>query len=130
MAPMYYRGARAAMLVFDLGNEDSFHHAMSWLKDLKAHADPDVIICLVGNKCDRHITVDIKSIESLASSIDAKFVKCSALTGEGVDAAFKALSTLIIEGFKGKANKGRKDPGISLSDKVNDYDEKPAGCCG
>lgn len=35
MAPMYYRGAKAAMLVFDLGNADSLHHAMSWLKDLK-----------------------------------------------------------------------------------------------
>ena len=128
MAPMYYRGAKAAMLVFDLGNEESFHHAMSWLKDLKTHADPDLVLVLVGNKCDRPTTVDTKSVEGLAKSIDAKFVKCSALTGEGVENAFHALSSRIIDSYKGKLSKS-KDPGIMLSDKVNDYDSSP-GCCG
>lgn len=127
MAPMYYRGAKAAMLVFDLGNPDSFHHAMSWLKDLKAHADPDVVICLVGNKCDRPVTVDIKAIESLAKSLDARFVKCSALTGEGVDEAFVTLASRIVDSFKGKASK-TKDPALVLSGKVNS-DEPQSRCC-
>lgn len=126
MAPMYYRGAKAAILVFDLGNPDSFHHAMSWLKDLKAHADADVVLCLVGNKCDRPTNVDLKAIDSLARSIDAKFVKCSALTGEGVDSAFTALATKIVDSYKAKPTKA-KDPAISLSAKVNE--EPTGGCC-
>lgn len=98
------------------------------VRSFQVHADPDVVICLVGNKCDRPITVDIKAIEGLAKSIDAKFVKCSALTGEGVDSAFTALSARIVDNFKGRAEASKRDPGIVLAGKVN-TEESKAGCC-
>jgi GTPase SAR1 family protein len=59
MAPMYYRGAKAAICVFDVTNEESFHRVASWLRDLKAHADQNVVICLAGNKCDKPETFDL-----------------------------------------------------------------------
>ena len=40
-------------MVFDVTNEDTFHRVLSWLRDLKAHADPNVVICIAGNKCDK-----------------------------------------------------------------------------
>ena len=39
MAPLYYRGAKAALLVFDVSKEETFHRMVTWLKDLKASAD-------------------------------------------------------------------------------------------
>ena len=50
LAPMYYRGAAAAIVVFDLTSRDSFEGAKSWVKELQRRADPSVIISLAGNK--------------------------------------------------------------------------------
>jgi small GTP-binding protein len=51
MTPLYYRSAEAAVLVFDLGFNESFQKAKKWLKRLrKERPDPDMPIALVGNK--------------------------------------------------------------------------------
>jgi small GTP-binding protein len=48
----YYRGAVAALLVFDLTNQDSFNHVDTWLKEIKENTSDLVVIALVGNKAD------------------------------------------------------------------------------
>ncbi|CAE7841324.1 RAB22A, partial [Symbiodinium microadriaticum] len=108
MAPMYYRGAKAAILVFDLTNEDSFHKSKSWLKDLKAHADPEVVICIAGNKCDKEATFDLKQCDDFAAAVDAVFVKTSAQSGEGVDQLFASLTRRIVDVQKRKGNISRE----------------------
>ena len=50
LAPMYYRGAQAAVVVFDLTSRDSFEGAKTWVKELQKKADPQVVIALAGNK--------------------------------------------------------------------------------
>ncbi|GMI30906.1 hypothetical protein TeGR_g9481, partial [Tetraparma gracilis] len=52
LAPMYYRGASAAIVVFDLTNKDSYTGAKSWIKELTRRGDPNVVIALAGNKAD------------------------------------------------------------------------------
>mmetsp|Transcript_2306 Transcript_2306/g.3217 ORF Transcript_2306/g.3217 Transcript_2306/m.3217 type:complete len:196 (+) Transcript_2306:100-687(+) len=52
LAPMYYRGAAAAIVVYDVTNKDSFNGAKSWVKELQRRGDPNVVIALAGNKCD------------------------------------------------------------------------------
>lgn len=52
LAPMYYRGAAAAVVVFDVTNRDSFEGAKSWVKELQRRGDPSVVIALAGNKAD------------------------------------------------------------------------------
>jgi len=52
LAPMYYRGASAAIVVYDITNKDSFNGAKSWVKELQRRGDPNVVIALAGNKCD------------------------------------------------------------------------------
>ena len=49
MAPMYYRGAKAAVCVFDVTNESSYERVITWLRDLKIHADPNIVVCIAGN---------------------------------------------------------------------------------
>lgn len=46
----YYRGAVAALVVYDITNRDSFQHIEKWLTELKFHAENEMIIMLVGNK--------------------------------------------------------------------------------
>jgi Ras-related protein Rab-5C len=52
LAPMYYRGASAAVVVYDITNPDSFAGAKSWVKELQRRGDPNVVIALAGNKAD------------------------------------------------------------------------------
>jgi GTPase SAR1 family protein len=52
LAPMYYRGAAAAIVVYDVTNKDSFNGAKSWVKELQRRGDPNVVIALAGNKAD------------------------------------------------------------------------------
>ena len=46
---MYYRGAAAAIVVYDITNPDSFAGAKSWVKELQRRRDPksNVVIALV-----------------------------------------------------------------------------------
>ena len=53
LAPMYYRGAQAAIVVYDITNMQSFERAKSWVQELQVRGNPDVIIALTGNKAVR-----------------------------------------------------------------------------
>lgn len=35
LAPMYYRGAQAAIVVYDITNADTFERAKAWVKELQ-----------------------------------------------------------------------------------------------
>ncbi|KAK1734824.1 Rab family small GTPase [Skeletonema marinoi] len=52
LAPMYYRGAAAAIVVYDITNPDSFAGAKSWVKELQRRGDQNVVIAMAGNKAD------------------------------------------------------------------------------
>jgi len=83
MAPMYYRGAKAAICVFDVTSEDSFRRVSTWVRDLKAHADPNVVICLAANKCDMTWAFDKDLAEEEAIALGGSLFLTSALTGDG-----------------------------------------------
>lgn len=48
----YYRGAVGALLVFDITKHLTYESAERWLKELYEHADPNIVVMLVGNKTD------------------------------------------------------------------------------
>ncbi|KAJ1965019.1 Vacuolar protein sorting-associated protein 21 [Dipsacomyces acuminosporus] len=52
LAPMYYRNAQAAVVVYDITRESSLDRAKSWIKELQRQANPNIVIALVGNKLD------------------------------------------------------------------------------
>jgi GTPase SAR1 family protein len=49
---MYYKGASAGMVVYDITSNDSFEGAKGWVKELKAQSGTEIILALVGNKTD------------------------------------------------------------------------------
>ncbi|XP_058197068.1 ras-related protein RABF2b-like [Rhododendron vialii] len=52
LAPMYYRGAAAAIIVYDITNQASFEKAKKWVKELQAQGNSDMVVALAGNKAD------------------------------------------------------------------------------
>jgi len=52
LAPMYYRNAQAAVVVYDVTKAASLEKAKSWVKELQRQANPNIVIALAGNKLD------------------------------------------------------------------------------
>ena len=52
LAPMYYRGAQAAIVVYDITNEESIARAKNQVTELQRQAFPNIVIALSGNKAD------------------------------------------------------------------------------
>ena len=40
------------MIVYDITKELSFQSVKKWMEEVKEHAEPDIVIMLVGNKLD------------------------------------------------------------------------------
>ena len=49
---MYYRGASAAVIVYDITKASSFETMVHWVEELKQRAPPNIVIAIAGNKCD------------------------------------------------------------------------------
>jgi len=93
----YYRGAAGALLVYDITRRESFEHISQWLTEARNHADPDLVITLVGNKCDKaqDRQVTFEEGRSFAQRYGLYFVETSAVTGHMVDQAFHVTARLV-----------------------------------
>lgn len=68
----YYRGAVGALLVYDISKHQTYENVTRWLKELRDHADANIVIMLVGNKSDlRHLravpTEEAKAFASMST---------------------------------------------------------------
>lgn len=94
LAPMYYRGAAAAIVVYDITDPDSFAGAKSWVKELQRRGDPNVIIALAGNKADleQRRKVSEEDAEAYAEENGILHVVTSAKDGTNVKSLFVEIS--------------------------------------
>ncbi|XP_064471569.1 uncharacterized protein LOC135385894 [Ornithodoros turicata] len=95
MAPIYYRNANAAIVVYDITSAESFAAVKLWVQELKRNVEAAIAICLVGNKCDLapHRAVPVDEAQRYAQSINAHFYECSALGNQGIEEIFRDLAT-------------------------------------
>ncbi|ERE82564.1 ras-related protein Rab-31-like protein [Cricetulus griseus] len=77
LAPMYYRGSAAAVIVYDITKQDSFHTLKKWVKELKEHGPENIVMAIAGNKCDlSDISVCLKYLLGGRAGEEAQLVKC------------------------------------------------------
>eukprot|EP00759_Apiculatamorpha_spiralis_P048129 PhF_6_TR43490/c0_g1_i1/m.66754/K07889/RAB5C; Ras-related protein Rab-5C len=96
MAPLYYRNARVALILYDVTNSDSLTKAESWIQELREKLrDALPRIILVGNKRDLPRTspscVASAAVEQIVKSYDIMHFETSAKTGEGVSELFDSI---------------------------------------
>ena len=48
----YFRGSVAACVIYDVSDFKTFKSVAFWLKELKAKCNENIVIILIGNKCD------------------------------------------------------------------------------
>lgn len=141
----YYRGAGGALLCFSLTSHQSFNNLKSWLNDLRAWGEEDLMILIVGNKSDvsgegsgstgekREVTREEAQAWVQEEGL-AGYVECSAKSGDGVEEAFNELTELVHQTqqkkLKDKAasNKNRNSmiPSLDLRGSAN---AAKGGCC-
>merc|ERR1712005_50887 len=94
LAPMYYRGAAAAIVVYDITNAESFNRAKSWVKELQRQGSPNIVIALAGNKCDLASKRKVEAAEATEYAKDngLYFLETSAKTALNVEDLFKAIA--------------------------------------
>lgn len=83
LATRYYRGATAAIIVFDVTKEGSWEQIETWQRDLMKYAEPGVAIGVAGNKTDMPpaIGFDIEACRYACAQLGATFHLTSAVTG-------------------------------------------------
>ncbi|KFO97531.1 Ras-related protein Rab-5C [Calypte anna] len=87
LAPMYYRGAQAAIV-------DTFVRAKNWVKELQRQASPNIVIALAGNKADLATkrAVDFQDAQTYADDNSLLFMETSAKTAMNVNEIFMAIA--------------------------------------
>ncbi|KAK3682734.1 ras family-domain-containing protein [Podospora appendiculata] len=120
LAPMYYRNAQAALVVYDLTKPTSLVKAKHWVAELQRQASPGIVIALVGNKLDltndangegaesggegagaedsgdaRKVTTE--EAKTYAEEENLLFFETSAKTGYNVTEVFTAIANAIPE---------------------------------
>ncbi|GAA0186230.1 small GTPase [Lithospermum erythrorhizon] len=134
----YYRGAVGALLVYDVTRHSTFESIERWLRELRDHTDPNIVIMLVGNKSDlRHlVAVSTEDGKTFAENESLYFMETSALESTNVDNAFAEILTQIYRVVSRKAMEaGDNDPATvpSKGEKIDVNKDvsamKKYGCC-
>lgn len=131
LAPMYYRNAQSALVVYDVTKASSLVKAKHWVAELQRQASPGIVIALVGNKVDlceedgeqsepaedgeqdaaegEEVTrkVSVAEARAYADEEHLLFFETSAKTGHNVSEVFTAIANAIpeanLKGAKGGA---------------------------
>jgi Ras-related protein Rab-5C len=106
LAPMYYRGAAAAVIVYDITSKESFDAAKSWVVELQS---TDTLIALAGNKADLDASrlIEYETAQAYAEDMGILFMETSAKTGQNVQELFQEIAVRLPKQTKEDEDKAR-----------------------
>ena len=99
LAPIYYRNARIAIIVFDVTNSTSFDSVNYWIGELKSNVSENVVILVCANKIDLNEKriIDQNQIDILIKKNNVLYAETSAKENIGIDKLFQDLISKITE---------------------------------
>ena len=108
--PLFYYGAKAALVVFDISRPETFKSIPAWIYEFWKYATKEELdrrpIVIVGNKSDLRGKVSntvpketaLRYVEKISSKVgfNVPYIETSALLGHGVDEAFEKLLRIVL----------------------------------
>mmetsp|Transcript_7964 Transcript_7964/g.15784 ORF Transcript_7964/g.15784 Transcript_7964/m.15784 type:complete len:192 (+) Transcript_7964:360-935(+) len=124
LAPMYYRGAKAAIVVYDITSKQSFERAKAWVAELQQSGSSDMVVALTGNKADLSSQRDVEEEEAKKYATDngLLFLETSAKSNFNVTELF----AMIAKRLPRAAPAQEQDDAINLTG--DDADESACAC--
>mmetsp|Transcript_73980 Transcript_73980/g.176074 ORF Transcript_73980/g.176074 Transcript_73980/m.176074 type:complete len:231 (-) Transcript_73980:13-705(-) len=95
LAPMYYRGASAAVVVYDQTNAVTFDRAQEWVRQvMTTSTNPKIVIALAANKMDmpEQRAVPMEAADAFAKKEGLIFLETSAKSGKNVAKLFEDIA--------------------------------------
>ena len=131
----FYRNSSLALIIYAINNLDSFKHAENWLNELKAQANPNVKVFLVGNKSDleneRVVSKEDGEKFKEEKNLD-KFIETSAKTGENARNVLLEAAKLLYKNYLNAKNNLGAIKDNQKGDKLERKKQKNKGgkkCC-
>lgn len=100
----YYKGAKGALIVYDISNKVSFENVEKWMKEVQVMGESDMYFILIGNKADLDDKreVSIEQGEEKAKNLGIAFMETSAKTSHNVDNVFNQTCEHIVKNILSK----------------------------
>jgi small GTP-binding protein len=128
IAPMFYRNAAAALVVFDITQRSSLERAKRWIVELQGQPGSTTLVVLVGNKCDcehlRQVPQDVA--EAYAQEVGVQYFETSAKTNTNITEIFQNVAEKLASASTGR---GKAKPQPQQTIVVDTNDEPSRGCC-
>jgi len=112
LGPLYYRDANAALLVYDVTDQDSFQKVKNWVKELRKVLGKDIVLFIAGNKDDLPgKAIPLDDAEAYALSVGATHCRTSAKNNVGVEPMFLELAKRMMESAAAHQQAAVQQPG-------------------
>ncbi|KAJ6229925.1 caltractin-like [Anaeramoeba flamelloides] len=139
LTSMYYRGAKGAIIIYDVTNYDSYESAKDWIKEIRQQGSSSVKVMLVANKIDLiDHTVQKTEVLRYCEKHNLLFSEVSAKSGLGIDELFNDLSTEMINQYKtdvlgenlvNYTEENKKETNNFMLEEGSTNPKKDSGCC-
>ena len=95
----YYKNSTCAFIVYDITDKKSFDNVITWLNEVKDMCYKDILICLIGNKCDLEgkRVISFEDGKSLADQNNLLFYETSAKNGINIQECFNESATILVD---------------------------------
>ncbi|XP_010927423.1 ras-related protein RHN1 isoform X2 [Elaeis guineensis] len=125
LAPMYYRGAAAAVVVYDISSTDSFNRAKKWVQELQRQGNPHLVMALVANKADLETKRQVDNEEGVlyAQENGLFFIETSAKTAQNVSELFYETAKRVVKA------RPTRPTGTNLHTRTRDRRRRRLFCC-
>ena len=137
LTKFFYKGAKMAILVYDITRKESFDNIKSfWYNQIKEYGDEGILLGIAGNKSDKYDEEAVPEEEAreYAKSIGAVFQLTSAQNNSGINELFKSMGAKYLDPNakvdepEQNQNKNIKIDAQEHKQKDNEQ-KKKKGCC-
>jgi len=113
---IFYRGAHVVILAYSIINGMSFENLSDWLREVRMQCSPDVMLYIVGNKCDlemmREVTLD-SVLEFKEMNQIHYCTETSAKSGKNVETLFTDCARFLYVKYRDRIDQIGNDGDLS-----------------